>query len=180
MPELRGVAREGVPVAAAVSGAGVAGLVELNRAAQRHPNQTWAEIEQLVVELRQAPYTEPLAHADGPNQVWCADFKGWFRTGDGARIDRLTLSDAHSRYLLRCQAVEKTDTVRVQAIFEAAFREYGLPRAIRTDNGAPFASTALAGLSRLAVWWIKLGLCRNASPPDIPSRTGGTSACIAP
>ena len=69
-----------------------------------------------------------LAHADGPNRVWCADFKGWFRTGDGERIDPLTISDAYSRYLLRCQAVEKTDTVRTRAIFEAAFREYGMPR----------------------------------------------------
>src|SRR5258707_13221133 len=107
--------------------------------------------------LRTAPYTEPLAHADGPNRVWCADFKGWFRTGDGERIDPLTISDAHSRYLLRCQAVEKTDTERVQAIFEAAFREDGLPEAIRTDNGAPFASRALAGLSRLAGWGMKSG-----------------------
>jgi len=68
--------------------------------------------------LRTAPYTEPLAHADGPNRVWCADFKGWFRTGDGERIDPLTISDAHSRYLLRGQAVEKTDTARVQAILK--------------------------------------------------------------
>jgi transposase InsO family protein len=84
---------------------------------------------------RTAPYSEPLGHADGPNRVWCADFKGWFRTGDGERIDPLTITDAHSRYLLRCQAVDKMDTARVQAIFEAAFREYGLPQAIRTDNG---------------------------------------------
>src|SRR5271165_2218133 len=185
---------------------GIAGLAELNRAAERHPNQTPAEIERMVLELRQAhmrwgprklkrilerdepgrkwpaastmgellkreglvvarkkrrktaPYTAPLAHADGPNRVWCADFKGWFRTGDGERIDPLTISDAHSRYLLRCQAVENTDTERVQAIFEAAFRQYGLPPTIRTDNGAPFASTAIGGLSRLAVWWIKLGI----------------------
>ena len=64
---------------------------------------------------------------DGPNRVWCADFKGWFRTGDGERIDPLTITDAHSRYLLRCQAVDKMDTARVQAIFEAVFREYGMP-----------------------------------------------------
>ena len=71
------------------------------------------------------PYTRPLAAATEPNRIWCADFKGWFRTGDGARIDPLTITDACSRYLLRCQAVEKTDTARVQAIFEAAFRECG-------------------------------------------------------
>src|SRR5271165_7219098 len=97
---------------------------------------------------RTAPYTEPLAHAEGCNRVWCADFKGWFRTGDGERIDPLTISDAYSRYLLRCQAVEKSNTERVRAIFEAGFREHGMPQAIRTDNGTPFASAAIAGLSR--------------------------------
>src|SRR5271157_3874388 len=199
---------------------GLAGLVELDRAAQRHPNQTSATMEQAIVELRQAhmrwgprklkrvlerdqagrswpaastigellkreglvvarrkrrrtaPYTEPLAHADGPNRVWCADFKGWFRTADGERIDPLTISDAHSRYLLRCQAVEKTDTARVQAIFEATFREYGLPQAIRTDNGAPFASHAVAGLSRLAVWWIKLGIVPERIEAGHPEQNG--------
>jgi transposase InsO family protein len=121
---------------------------------------------------RTAPYSEPLAHADQANRVWCADFKGWFRTADGQRIDPLTISDAHSRYLLRCQAVEKTDTARVQAIFEAAFREYGLPQAIRTDNGAPFASSALAGLSRLAVWWIKLGITPERIAAGHPEQNG--------
>ena len=83
---------------------------------------------------RTEPYTEPLAHAQESNCVWCADFKGWFRCGDGTRIDPLTITDACSRYLLRCQAVEKTDTARVRAIFEAALRQYGLPAAIRTDQ----------------------------------------------
>jgi putative transposase len=121
---------------------------------------------------RTEPYSEPLGHADGPNRVWCADFKGWFRTGDGRRIDPLTITDAHSRYLLKCQAVEKTDTARVQAIFEAAFREYGLPQAIRTDNGAPFASHAIAGLSRLAVWWIKLGIVPERIEAGHPEQNG--------
>src|SRR5712671_4469988 len=199
---------------------GLEGLVELNRAALRHSNQTPAETERAVLELRQAhmrwgprklkhvlerdqparhwpaastigellkreglvverrkrrrtaPYTEPLAHADGANRVWCADFKGWFRTGDGERIDPLTITDAYSRYLLRCQAVEKTDTARVQAIFEAAFREYGMPAAIRTDNGAPFATRALAGLSRLAVWWIKLGIVPERIEAGHPEQNG--------
>ena len=199
---------------------GVAGLVERSRAAQGHPNQTPEEIEQMVMELRQAhmrwgprklkrimerdepgriwpaastigallkreglvvscnkrrrtaSYTEPLAHADGANRVWCADFKGWFRTQNGQRIDPLTISDAHSRYLLRCQGVEKTDTARVQAIFEAAFREYGMPEAIRTDNGAPFASPAVAGLSRLAVWWIKLGIVPERIQAGHPEQNG--------
>jgi transposase len=91
------------------------------------------------------PYTRPFASVQEPNDSWCADFKGWFRTGDGERIDPLTITDSCSRYLLRCQAVAKTDTERTKAIFEAAFREYGMPRVIRTDNGAPFASCAIAG-----------------------------------
>lgn len=121
---------------------------------------------------RTPPYTQPLAEATEPNRLWCADFKGWFRTGDGTRIDPLTMTDAYSRYLLRVQAVEKTDTGRVQAIFEAAFRQYGMPLAIRTDNGAPFASRAIAGLSRLAVWWMKLGIVPERIEPGHPEQNG--------
>jgi transposase InsO family protein len=121
---------------------------------------------------RTEPYTEPLAHALESNRVWCADFKGWFKAGDGTRIDPLTITDACTRYLLRCQAVEKTDTERVRAIFEAAFREYGLPQAIRTDNGPPFASSALGGLSRLAVWWIKLGIVPERIEAGHPEQNG--------
>jgi transposase InsO family protein len=121
---------------------------------------------------RTEPYTAPLAHATESNSVWCADFKGWFRSGDGTRIDPLTITDACSRYLLRAQAVEKTDTERVRGIFEAAFREHGLPEAIRTDNGAPFASAAIGGLSRLAVWWIKLGIVPERIEAGHPEQNG--------
>jgi transposase InsO family protein len=118
------------------------------------------------------PYTAPFAAAQVPNRVWCGDFKGWSRTQDGVRIDPLTISDACSRYLLRCQAVDKTDTPHVQAIFEAAFREYGMPEAIRTDNGAPFSSRAIAGLSQLAVWWMKLGIVPERIQPSHPEQNG--------
>lgn len=117
-------------------------------------------------------YTVPFASASAPNRVWCGDFKGWSRTQNGERIDPLTISDACTRYLLRCQVVEKMDTARVQAIFEAAFREYGLPEAIRTDNGAPFASRAIAGLSRLALWWMKLGIVPERIQPAHPEQNG--------
>jgi transposase InsO family protein len=119
-----------------------------------------------------APYTEPLQHAVESNRVWCADFKGWFKSGDGTRIDPLTITDACSRYLLRSQAVAKTDTERVRAIFEAAFREFGLPWWIRTDNGPPFASTAVGGLSRLAVWWMKLGVVPERIKAGHPEQNG--------
>ncbi len=118
------------------------------------------------------PFSQPLGHAQQPNQVWCADFKGWFRTLDQQRIDPLTISDAASRYLLRCQAVEKTDTVRVQAIFEAAFREFGLPLAMRTDNGPPFASRAIAGLSPLALYLMKLDIVPERIAPGHPEQNG--------
>jgi transposase InsO family protein len=118
------------------------------------------------------PYNQPFQCAKEPNQVWCADFKGWFRTADQERIDPLTISDASSRFLLRCQAVEKTDTPRVRAIFEAAFREYGLPLALRTDNGPPFASRAIAGLSPLAIYLMKLNIVPERIAPGHPEQNG--------
>ena len=121
---------------------------------------------------RTPPYTQPLAHAQAPNQVWCADFKGWFRCLDGARCDPLTITDAYSRYLLRCRVVAKTDGMHVRAIFEAVFRECGLPEAIRTDNGAPFASPAPGGLSRLSMWWLKLGIRHERIEPGCPEQNG--------
>jgi len=121
---------------------------------------------------RAPPYTQPFAAADAPNRVWCADFKGWFETQDGERIDPLTITDACSRYLLRCQQVKKTNGEQVQGIFEAAFRECGLPAAIRTDNGPPFASRAIAGLSRLAVWWMKLGIVPERIATGHPEQNG--------
>lgn len=116
--------------------------------------------------------SEPLAHADGPNRVWCADYKGWFRTRDGERIDPLTITDAYSRYLLRCQTVKAADAVHSKPIFEAAFREYGLPEKMRTDNGAPFASNGDSGLTSLSVWWIKLGIRSERITPGKPSQNG--------
>jgi putative transposase len=159
---------------------------KLKRVLEReHPETQWPAAstmgtmlarEGLVIARRKRrrvePYTRPFAAATEPNRVWCADFKGWFRTRDGERIDPLTISDAHSRYLLRCQAVEKTDTARVQAIFEAAFREYGMPQAIRSDNGSPFASRGVAGLSRLAVWWMKLGIVPERIAAGHPEQNG--------
>jgi transposase InsO family protein len=122
--------------------------------------------------LKTPVYTKPFEKVQAANQVWCADFKGWFRTGNGERVDPLTISDAHSRYLLRCQNVEKTNTEQVQAIFAAAFREYGMPHAIRTDNGAPFASRAIAGISRLSVYWMKLGIKPERIKPGHPEQNG--------
>jgi transposase InsO family protein len=108
----------------------------------------------------------------GPNRLWCADFKGWFRTGDGSRCDPLTISDAFSRYLLRCRIVERLSTLEARGLFEAAFREFGLPEAIRTDNGSPFATTGPLGLSRLSVWWMRLGVAHHRIDPGRPEQNG--------
>jgi putative transposase len=121
---------------------------------------------------RTPPYTDPFADADAPNRLWCADFKGDFRTGDGRRCYPLTLTDAYSRMLLRCTALRSTKTMRVQPIFEAAFRELGLPDKIRTDNGTPFASRGAGGLSRLSIWWLKLGISHERIQPGHPEQNG--------
>jgi len=121
---------------------------------------------------RRAPPGGPLFAAATANDVWSIDFKGWFRTGDGARVDPLTLSDACSRYLLRCQAVARPDTDHVWPILDAAFREYGLPLRLRSDNGPPFATIGAGGLSRLSVKAIKAGVTPERITPGKPQENG--------
>ena len=105
-----------------------------------------------------------------PNDLWTADFKGHFRTRDGIYCYPLTVADQHTRYLLACHGLLSTKGQGVRPVFERLFREYGLPRAIRTDNGVPFATTGIHGLSQLNVWWMRLGIqhqrIRPASPQD--------------
>jgi putative transposase len=121
---------------------------------------------------RVPPGNLPFGACDEPNAVWCADFKGWFRTQDGQRCDPLTISDAYSRMLLCCRVVQKPDYAHVRPVFENVFREYGLPLAIRTDNGPPFASTAAGGLSRLSAWWVKLGIRLERIRAGHPEQNG--------
>jgi putative transposase len=118
------------------------------------------------------PHTDPLRHAQAANQVWCVDFKGWFRYGDGGRCDPLTTTDALSRALLCCQATDKADGLHVRGVMEATFRQYGLPEAIRSDNGSPFASRAPGGLSRLSMWWLQLGIRHERIQPGHPEQNG--------
>jgi putative transposase len=117
-------------------------------------------------------YAGPLAQGLMPNGVWAADFKGWFKTSDGTRIDPLTVSDLASRYLIRCRAVAQTNGDNVKAQFTAAFQEFGMPEVIRTDNGVPFATVGLGGLSDLSVWLIRLGITPERIRPGQPQENG--------
>lgn len=133
----------------------------------------WGLTRKVRQRRRATPTAQPQPAPAGPNDLWCADFKGWFRTGDGRRCDPLTISDAFSRYLLCCQGIGgSTGLLTVRPLFEATFREYGMPRAIRTDNGSPFASVGLAGLSALSVWWVRLGIILDRIEPGCPQQNG--------
>lgn len=120
-----------------------------------------------------SPSAGPLGKCTEANEVWCADFKGWFRTQDGRRCEPLTITDGATRFILRCQGLSgSTGLVAVQPLFEATFRQYGLPQAMRTDNGPPFAGTGLCGLTRLSVWWMRLGIRLERIAPGKPQQNG--------
>lgn len=121
---------------------------------------------------RASPTALPLTQGHCVNQVWCADFKGHFKTADGSRCNPLTISDHASRYLLCCRHVDPMRYDPVRACFERVFRQYGLPEVIRTDNGSPFASVGLGGLSRLSYWWIRLGIYPERIEPGHPEQNG--------
>jgi len=153
---------------------------------RKQPRRTWPAVSTIGSLLLRSGLTlrrkrrhhatasaAPLSACSGANEVWCADFKGWFRTGDGERCEPFTLTDAHSRFALRCVGLPKSgSTAVVKALFEAAFREFGLPEVVRTDNGPPFASTGLGGLSRLSVWLMRLGLRPERIRPGKPQDNG--------
>jgi putative transposase len=120
-------------------------------------------------EPRDSNLVEPLAS----NDSWAADFKGWFRTGDGVRCEPLTVTDGYSRYLLVCEAVPRVTFEQIQPIMTRLFREHGLPGALRTDNGNPFGRRdGLCGLSRFSVWLLKLGVRPDFIRPGRPDMNG--------
>jgi transposase InsO family protein len=131
-----------------------AGLVSTDRRARRPLDQR-----------------RPCTPVTGANDEWSVDFKGWFRTKDGQRIDPLTVSDSHTRLLIEVQITAPT-TAGVQPCFERAFREYGLPKSIRSDNGAPFGSRGPGGLTQLSVWWLKMGIVPRLIRPGSPQDNG--------
>jgi transposase InsO family protein len=123
--------------------------------------------------LHAAPRTKPFSRCREPNDVWCVDFKGQFPTRDGRLCYPLTVMDAASRYLLACVALHHPTLENVRRIFVELFKKYGLPKAIRSDNGEPFASTSTAaGLTQLSAWWARLGICLERIDPGKPQQNG--------
>jgi putative transposase len=149
-----------------------------------HPERRWP-VESTIAALldrhglvahrrrrRTVPPAAPLSACVAPNDVWGIDFKGWFRTGDGQRCDPLSVSDLATRYIVRLQAFDRIDGEAVWPVLDAAFRECGPPLVMRSDNGAPFASTAAGGLTRLAVRLIKAGIRLERIAPGRPQQNG--------
>jgi transposase InsO family protein len=122
---------------------------------------------------RHKPQGTSLTDPASPNQLWCADFKGEFMLGNRQYCYPLTITDYSSRYLLACESLESTKSSFAFSVFERAFKDFGLPAAIRTDNGTPFASpNALFGLSKLSVWWLRLGIGIERIKPGNPQQNG--------
>lgn len=121
---------------------------------------------------RHAHPGKPFPQMNAPNSVWAADYKGQFKLGNGRTCYPLTVTDGCSRYLLACQGLSSTKYVLARGVFQRAFQEYGLPDAILTDNGPPFASTGLHGLTQLSVWWLRLGIRHLRTEPSSPQQNG--------
>jgi putative transposase len=136
----------------------------------------WLKKEGLVERRKRRsrvpPYGQPFAGCNAPNDVWSVDYKGHFHMGNGQVCYPLTISDNSSRFLIRCQALEGPRYVPTRRCIESAFREYGLPRAIRCDNGTPFAGRCIGGLSRLSIWWIQLGIIPERIEKGCPQENG--------
>ena len=114
-----------------------------------------------------------LSEGKSPNELWCADYKGEFQLGNHRYCYPLTVTDYRSRYLLACEGLESTKATFAFTVFERVFKEFGLPLAIRTDNGVPFSSpNALFGLSRLSIWWLRLGIAIERIKPGNPQQNG--------
>ena len=172
-----------VLAARAQYGWGARKLLEVLRT--RHPTRAWPSRSTVNAVLdrhgllrkqrRPRRWTHPGVaplHTDAPNQVWPADFKGQFKTGDGRYCYPLTVTDHFSRALLACRGLPSVRTRDATPAFRALFRAHGLPDAIRTDNGVPFASVGLQGLSRLSVWWMQLGIVHQRIRPARPQENG--------
>lgn len=121
---------------------------------------------------RHAPQLTGLREANAPNDIWCIDYKGQFRLGDGGLCYPLTLTDQFSRYLLCVEGMGAISDEAARDVCEDVFRRFGIPKVIRSDNGVPFASTGLAGLTQLSVYWLRLGITLERIRPAHPEENG--------
>lgn len=120
----------------------------------------------------QSAYRGPLTQPAAPNEVWAVDYKGQFRLGNGRYCYPLTTTDLCSRYLLAVEALDGTEGEAAREVFQDVFTEHGLPEIIRSDNGSPFASQGLAGLTTLSAWWLRLGIKHQRTEPAHPEQNG--------
>jgi transposase InsO family protein len=121
---------------------------------------------------RVVPYIQSLVPATEPNQVWCMDFKGSFECGNGERCDTFTVTDAFSRFVLHCQAINNLGHQEVDRICDELMNKYGVPERIRTDNGTPFSSISGLGISKLSIKWMRLGIVHERIEPGKPTQNG--------
>jgi transposase InsO family protein len=122
--------------------------------------------------LKVPPHSQPFIACTAPNESWSADFKGQFKLGTKEYCYPLTISDNYSRYLLGCKCLKSPTKIDVQLYFEQVFKKYGIPLSIKTDNGTPFASVGIGGLSKLSIWWLKLGIIPERIKPGHPEQNG--------
>ncbi len=115
---------------------------------------------------------KPPQSMDAPNDTWCVDYKGEFKTGDGIYCYPLTITDGCTRFIVRCHGLPSTAHKGAKPVFRDAFKQFGLPKIIRSDNGVPFATTAIGRLSRLSIWWIRLGIYPELIEPGKPQQNG--------
>jgi transposase InsO family protein len=146
-------------------------FTDRSHATRTCPHRTSSDKEEAIIAARrQFPHLGPVA-AEAANEEWAADFKGWFRTRDQQRIDPLTITDSATRFLIETRIAPQT-VEGAQAVFTRAFETYGLPQAIRCDNGAPFGARGAGGLTRLSAWWLKLGVEPHFIRPASPQENG--------
>jgi putative transposase len=157
----------------------------IGKLVERHPSIAWPTPSTAGAILKRAglvcgrrvrrrapPRLGELTVPQHANHVWGMDHKGWIRLRDGMRVEPLTVTDGFSRYLISVGATGSTEYAEAKPLIERAFRDHGLPEVIRSDNGSPFASTGITGLTRLSVWWIKLGIRHERIDPGHPQQNG--------
>ena len=164
--------KTGYKIFARYKDCGLEGLTDRSRRPYRQANKLPVQINHARRRRHKAQGTA-LSKPTLANDLWCADYKGEFMLADRRYCYRLTISDFASRYLFSCEALASTKEAYAFTIFERVFKDFGLPKAIRTDNGVPFASPhALFGLSKLAVWWLRLGIRIERIKPGHPAQNG--------